>query len=85
MQQVCPLVTLQDPSLQNIEICFTLLRICHCKFEEDTLCLLGPWGVKYEMFFLIHALFCGVEGMEFGVKYSFLFMPYFLVKSLSLV
>jgi len=42
MQQVGKLVTLQDPSLQNIEVCFTLPRICHFKFEKDTLYPLGP-------------------------------------------
>jgi len=46
MWQVCKFVTPHDPSLQNIEICFNLPRICHWKFQEDTLCLLGPWGVK---------------------------------------
>jgi len=37
MQQVCQLVILQDPTLKNIVICFNLPRICHWKFEEDTL------------------------------------------------
>jgi len=46
MQQVYKLVTLQDPSLQNIEICFILLRICHQKFELDTLCPLDTSRVK---------------------------------------
>jgi len=42
MKQVYKLVTLEDPSLQNIEICFSLLKIFHSKFEKDTLCPLGP-------------------------------------------
>jgi len=48
MQQVCQFVTLQDLTLQNIEICFTQMRICHWKFEGDTLCAFSPWGVNIE-------------------------------------
>jgi len=33
-------------TLPNIEICFTLPRICYWKFEGETLYLLSPWGVK---------------------------------------
>jgi len=50
MQQVYKIFTLEDPSLQNIEIFFTLLRICHWKCKEDTLCSLGTWEIKVHMF-----------------------------------
>jgi len=46
MQEICQFVTLQDPTIQNIEICFTLLRICHWKFAEDWLCVFSNWGDK---------------------------------------
>jgi len=40
--------------LQNIENCFTLLRICHQKFEDGTLCPLSPWGVKRQFMDVVH-------------------------------
>jgi len=46
MQEVYQLVTLQVPTLQNIEICFILLRFASENFEGDTFCLHRPYGVN---------------------------------------
>jgi len=70
MQQVCKLVILQDLNLQNIEICFTLPRIYHWKFEEDTLCPLGPWGVNHvkQFFFKLWKLHLKVNSTSYFFK-----------------